>query len=61
MWIGAVVLAVLVKHGLGDVPVPWWSNAVYYRVLVDSFKDGDGDGLGDIKGSSHFNRKSFKA
>ncbi|XP_021205606.2 maltase A3 [Bombyx mori] len=28
----------------------WWKNAVYYRIMVDSFKDGDGDGLGDLIG-----------
>ncbi|KAM3959102.1 maltase A3 [Aphomia sociella] len=49
MWVGAVVLALLVRRGVGEVS-PWWSSAVYYRLLVDSFKDGDGDGLGDLKG-----------
>ncbi|CAH2105122.1 unnamed protein product [Euphydryas editha] len=47
MWLGAVVLTVLLSSGGAD---PWWSNAVYYSVLVDSFKDMDGDGLGDLRG-----------
>ncbi|GBP53200.1 Maltase A2 [Eumeta japonica] len=28
------------------------ADAVYYRVHVDSFKDGDGDGLGDLAGAT---------
>lgn len=31
-------------------PSAWWRDAVYYHLQVDSFKDTDGDGLGDIKG-----------
>ncbi|XP_053607296.1 maltase A3-like isoform X2 [Plodia interpunctella] len=51
MWIGAVVLAVVVRQVVTEA-TPWWTNAVYYRILVDSFKDGDGDGLGDLIGLS---------
>lgn len=51
MWVTAVVLGVLVRLAVA-VEAPWWSNAVYYRMLVDSFKDTDGDGLGDINGRS---------
>ncbi|XP_031763767.2 neutral and basic amino acid transport protein rBAT-like [Galleria mellonella] len=51
MWVGVVVFTALVNYGVGEVS-PWWSSAVYYRLLVDSFKDGDGDGLGDLKGLS---------
>ncbi|XP_059058984.1 maltase A3-like [Achroia grisella] len=51
MWSGVVVLTALLSCGVGQV-TPWWGSAVYYRLLVDSFKDGDGDGLGDLKGLS---------
>lgn len=28
----------------------WWKDAIYYRLFVDSFKDTDGDGIGDLGG-----------
>lgn len=49
MW-WAPLLLVLPAVSAAD-PAPWWASAVYYRVLVDSFKDGDGDGLGDLMGN----------
>ncbi|XP_028158904.1 maltase A1-like [Ostrinia furnacalis] len=49
MWFGALALF-LALHSVAAGP--WWANVVYYRVLVDSFKDGDGDGLGDLSGAT---------
>ena len=29
---------------------PWWSGTVIYQLIVRSFSDGNGDGIGDFKG-----------
>ena len=29
---------------------PWWNDATFYEIFVRSFKDSDGDGIGDLNG-----------
>lgn len=29
---------------------PWWNNRVFYEIFVRSFRDSDGDGIGDLQG-----------
>jgi len=31
-------------------PMGWWNEVVFYEILVRSFKDSDGDGIGDFQG-----------
>ncbi len=42
------------QPGLGENPAraesTWWEGSVMYRVFLRSFRDGDGDGVGDVKG-----------
>jgi alpha-amylase len=34
----------------GSGGLPWWNDRVFYEVFVRSFKDSNGDGIGDLKG-----------
>ena len=29
---------------------PWWNGAVIYQLIVRSYADGNGDGIGDLQG-----------
>jgi len=33
-----------------DAAQPWWSGTVIYQLIVRSYADGNGDGIGDLKG-----------
>jgi alpha-amylase len=35
---------------LGTDGLPWWNDTVFYELFVRSFRDSDGDGVGDFNG-----------
>lgn len=36
--------------GGGTGELHWWNDTVFYEILVRSFQDSDGDGIGDLQG-----------
>jgi alpha-amylase len=34
----------------GTENLPWWNDTVFYQIFVRSFRDSDGDGIGDFNG-----------
>lgn len=37
-------------HSSGPTPAEWWADAVVYQIYPRSFADGNGDGMGDLRG-----------
>lgn len=47
------ILLILLAGCASPTPAPpriWWRDAVFYEIFVRSFKDSNGDGIGDFKG-----------
>ncbi|XP_028034157.1 maltase A1-like [Bombyx mandarina] len=48
--IGIILLPVLVLVQCQVKELDWWENTVFYQIYPRSFKDSDGDGIGDLNG-----------
>lgn len=48
--IGFVVVLLLLSSVAAQETKDWWQTAVFYQIYPRSFRDTDGDGVGDIKG-----------
>jgi alpha-glucosidase len=47
----ALPLCLLLSHASGQKELDWWEKSIFYQIYPRSFKDSDGDGIGDIKGT----------
>ena len=57
----AIVLVANIKSEESAEELAWWKKALIYHIYVPSFKDSNGDGIGDIKGKLKFHTLLFNS
>ncbi|XP_069700379.1 maltase A1-like [Periplaneta americana] len=50
LWMLISLAAFVAATPLPKADLEWWQTAVFYQIYPRSFKDSDGDGIGDLKG-----------
>lgn len=50
LWVAAAAHPANNVNEFGGPELEWWENGVFYEITPRSFKDDNGDGVGDIKG-----------
>ena len=53
LFIGSIAIVLVANLEFGDNEVKelaWWKKTLIYHIYVPSFKDSNGDGMGDLKG-----------
>jgi len=50
MFVGAILIVVLSPKCAAKIEPKWHENLVGYKIFTPTFKDSDGDGVGDFKG-----------
>lgn len=50
-----ILLLVVIGNVVATLDTDWWKHTIIYEIYISSFKDSNGDGLGDIKGKYKYN------